>query len=539
MTTAEATVATLTAHGLNTVYALPGVHNDHLFDALQRAGDSIKVLHPRHEQGAAYMALGAALATGKPQAYSVVPGPGLLNSAAALLTAYGMNAPVLALIGQIPAAAIGRRHGHLHEIGDQGGIIARLVDHYARIDGPGEAAEKTARAIRAMFSGRPGPAALECAIDVWGKSARVPPLKPVTPPRQPKIDDDAVRKAARLLGKAKRILICAGGGAQDAALEVQLLSSMLQAPVMSYRRGRGVLDDRDPFSVNLPLGRELWGEADAVLGIGTHLLYTLTHWGVDRALKIVRVDADPKEPARIVKPDVALIGDAKPNLRRLIDALARTNMRRASRKEEMQERQAKMRRRMEKLAPQLAFLEAIRAELPEDGIFVDEVTQVGFVARLAFPVHKPRTFLSPGYQDNLGWGYATALGAQHARLDVPVVSINGDGGFLYTSNELATAMRHNIPLVAIVFADGAFGNVRRIQEEQFGNRLIASDLANPDFVKYAESFGAAGRRARNAGELRSALREAIAGREPALIEVPVGPMPSPWEFILMPRIRGR
>jgi acetolactate synthase-1/2/3 large subunit len=239
------------------------------------------------------------------------------------------------------------------------------------------------------------------------------------------------------------------------------------------------------------------------------------------------------------KPKVALIGDAAPILRRLIDALARSNPRRAARRDEMLERQAKMRARLVKLAPQLAFLAAIRAELPEDGIFVDEVTQVGFAARLAFPVHRPRTFLSPGYQDNLGWGYATALGAQHARGDVPVVSINGDGGFLYTGNELATAMRHKIPLVAIVFADGAFGNVRRIQEEQFGNRLIAADLANPDFVKYAESFGAAGRRAGDAAALRTALREAVAAREPTLIEVPVGAMPSPWEFILMSRVRGR
>ncbi|MFZ0096244.1 MAG: thiamine pyrophosphate-dependent enzyme, partial [Pseudolabrys sp.] len=185
-----------------------------------------------------------------------------------------------------------------------------------------------------------------------------------------------------------------------------------------------------------------------------------------------------------------------------------------------------------------AFLEAIRAGLPEDGIFVDEVTQVGFAARLAFPVYKPRTFLSPGYQDNLGWGYASALGAQHARPDVPVLSINGDGGFLYTGNELATAIRHRIPLVAVIFVDAAFGNVRRIQQEQFGNRLIACDLANPDFVKYAESFGAAGRRARDPDELRLALQESFARREPTLIEVPVAPMPSPWEFIQMPRVRG-
>jgi acetolactate synthase-1/2/3 large subunit len=539
MTTAEAATAALIAHGIGTVYALPGVHNDHLFDAFQRAGDRLSVVHTRHEQGAAYMALGAALATGKPQAYSAVPGPGLLNSAAALLTAHGMNAPVLALIGQIPAAMIGRGISYLHEIQDQTGIISRLVDHTARIDTPAEAPAKIAKAIRAMSSGRPGPAALECAMAVWGKRGPVAPNMPATAPRAPAIDENAIRAAARILAKAKRILIVVGGGAQDASLDVELLSGMLQAPVMSYRRGRGVLDDRSPFSVNLPIGRELWAEADAVLGIGTHMLYPLLHWGIDRDLKVVRVNADRTEPARYRKPDAAMIGNAAPILRRLIDTLARHNPRRAPRREEMQERHAKMQARLAKLAPQLAFLDAIRAELPEDGIFVDEVTQVGFAARLAFPVHKPRTFLSPGYQDPLGWGYATALGVQHARPDVPVVSINGDGGFLYTATELATAIRHRIPLIAIVFDDGAFGNVRRIQEEQFGNRLIASDLANPDFVKFAESVGVIGLRARSPDELRACLREAISRRRPAVIEVPVGPMPSPWEFILMPPVRGR
>jgi acetolactate synthase-1/2/3 large subunit len=537
MSTAEATVATLLSHGINTVYALPGVHNDHLFDAFQQAGDKLSVVHARHEQGAAYMALGAALATGKPQTYSVVPGPGLLNSGAALLTAYGMNAPVLALIGQIPAEAIGKGMGHLHEIRDQAGIIARLVDHSARIDGPAEAPAKVAKAIASMHQGRPGPAALECAIDIWGKRGNTGTIPSPAPPRAPRIADDAIRAAAKLLGKAKRILIVAGGGAQDASAEVTQLSDMLQAPVLGYRRGRGVLDSRNPFSITLPLGHELWAEADAILAVGTRL-NPMTAWGIDKNLPIVRIDADPEEPSRYRKPKVALIGDAAPILRKLIDALAKTNIKRASRRDEMQGRQVKVRERLNKLSPQLAFLEVIRAELPEDGILVDEVTQLGFAARLAFPVYKPCTFLSPGFQDNLGWGYATALGAQHARPDVPVLSINGDGGFMYTANEMATAVRHKIPLVAIVFADGHFGNVKRIQEELFAGREIANDLANPDFVKFADSFGAAGRRAHTPAELGAALRQAIAAREPTLIEVPVGAMPSPWEFIHMPRNRG-
>ncbi|MGB6541797.1 MAG: thiamine pyrophosphate-dependent enzyme [Xanthobacteraceae bacterium] len=542
MTTGEAVVAALLAHGLDAIYVLPGIHNDDLFDALAKnqrakAGAKLRTVHTRHEQGAAYMALGAALATGKPQAYCVVPGPGLLNSAAALLTAYGMNAPVLALFGQIPQDAIGRGLAHLHEIRDQAGIISRLVGWSARIGAPQEAPRLIAEAMQSMFAGRPGPAALECAIDVWGRSGAVAPQAPLPIP-DPPIDEDAIKAAAKRLGAAKRPLIVPGGGAQDASAEVTRLAHLLQAPVLSYRRGRGVLDDRDPLAVNLPIGRDLWAEADVVLAVGTHLHMPFLHWGIDGDLAIVRVDADPQEPARFAEPAVALVGSAKPILRRLLDVLPAHSGRRPSRTEEMRGRHARMNKRLAKLAPQLSYLAAIRAELPEDGIFVDEVTQVGFASRLAFPVYRPRTYLSPGYQDNLGFGFATALGAQDARRDVPVVSISGDGGFLFTASEMATAMRHRIPLVTVLFNDGAFGNVRRIQEERYGNRLIASDLANPDFVAFAKSFGAEAVRVKGASQLQSALRRALAHRDgPTLIEVPVGAMPSPWEFILMGRAR--
>jgi acetolactate synthase-1/2/3 large subunit len=539
MTTAEAVVEAMAAHGIDTIYALPGVQNDMLFEALFKAGERMRTVHTRHEQGAAYMALGAALATARPSAYAVVPGPGLLNSAAALLTAYSMNAPVLALIGEIPDSDIGRRLGHLHEIRDQAGIIKRLVDHSVLIRKPQDAPPQVAEAMRAMATGRPGPASLQCAIDVWGKSGPVVPHETL-PARQPKIDESAIRKAAKLLGSAKNPMIVCGGGALAASAEVTALSATLQAPVLGYRRGRGVLDSRNPLSVTLPLGRELWGEADVVVGVGSRMLMQFRQWGMDKRIKIIRIDADADEPGRLHQPAVALIGDSGPILRRLLDALPAHNAKRPLRTADMAGRQAAWDSKLrDGIGPQMAYLDAIRAELPEDGILVDEVTQMGFAARLAFPVYKPNTFLSPGYQDNLGWGFATALGAQDARRDVPVVAISGDGGFMFTSNEMATAVRHRIPLTTIVFNDGAFGNVRRIQQERFGNRLIASDLANPDFVKFAESFGAVGERARGPEELRAALRRALARRDgPTLIEVPVGPFPSPWPFIFAPAIRG-
>src|SRR3954468_6260110 len=330
MTTAEAIVASLIAHGLDTIYGLPGVQNDHLFDALFKAADRIRTIHTRHEQGAAYMALGAALATGKRQAFAVVPGPGLLNASAALLTAYSMNAPVLALVGQIPARDIGRKLGQLHEINDQAGIITRLVDHSALIRSAEDAPCMVAEAFRAMASGRPGPAALECPIDVWGRPGQVLHQQPLPAPELA-IDEDALRDAARRLGAAKNPLIVVGGGAQDASPEVTTLAEMLQAPVLcGFRRGQGVLDSRNPLSVTLPLGRELWGEADVVLAVGTRLFFQHTTWGVDDDLAIIAVNADPEEPTKHRKPAVALIGDAAPILRRLIDLVGAHNAKRAS-----------------------------------------------------------------------------------------------------------------------------------------------------------------------------------------------------------------
>src|ERR1051325_8101217 len=344
MTTAEAIVASLIRHGLDTIYALPGVQNDHLFDALFKFSERIRTVHTRHEQGAAYMALGAALATGARQAYAVVPGPGLLNSSAALLTAYSMNAPVLALVGQIPDRDIGRKLGHLHEINDQAGILARLVDHAALVPDAAAAPRMVAEAFRAMATGRPGPAALECAINVWGRPGNVTLCDPL-PVEQPAIDEDALRDAGKRLAAAKNPMIVVGGGAQDASPEVTTLAELLQAPVLcGFRRGQGVLDSRNPLAVTLPLGRELWAEADVVLAVGTRLFFQHTAWGIDDVLAIFAVTAARGEPGKHRNPAVALSGDAAPILRRLIDALPA--QKRKSRTEEMNERHAKWRKRL-------------------------------------------------------------------------------------------------------------------------------------------------------------------------------------------------
>jgi acetolactate synthase-1/2/3 large subunit len=538
LSTAEATVETLIQAGVDKVFALPGVHNDALFDAFHGARDRLKVLHTRHEQTSAYMALGAAMATGKPQVFSVVPGPGFLNAGAAMLTAQTANAPVLGLIGQIPQRDIDRGHGHLHELRDQIGIARHFSKYADRIRAAADAPRLVNEALSAATRGRKGPAVLECAIDVWGRKSAVRLAPAFTEPLPAPVDTDAVERAAKLIGAAKRPLIVVGGGALDASAAVTALAEMLEAPVVAYRRGAGVVSARHRLAVNLPIGHRLWKDADLVVGIGTRLLIQQSQWGVDKDLKIVRIDVDPEEPERMFRPDVALVGDARLCAEALLERLPAHNLKRPSRAEEVSGHRAWLADRLSRLEPQMSYLSAMRRALPEDGVLVDEVTQIGFAARLAFPIDKPRTYLSPGHQDNLGWGYGTALGVKAALPDTPVLATAGDGGLLYQIGELATAAQHGLAVVVVVFDNGLYGNVKLIQRESFGSRFIANELANPDFAKVAESFGVAAYRARNAAELETALNSAFALGKPALVHAPCGEMPSPWDMILMPRVRG-
>jgi acetolactate synthase-1/2/3 large subunit len=535
----DAVVQALIAHGIKSIYCLPGIQNDHLFNALFDAGEAIGVIHTRHEQGAAYMALGAALATGKPQVFSVVPGPGLLNATAALATAQSTSAPVLALSGQIPSRFIGKGHGMLHEIPDQIGILKTLTKWTARIERPQDAPALVAQAFQYLTSGRPRPVGLEIAPDILQARADIDPAAPL-PPLAQALDEDAVARAAKLLGEAERPLIFVGGGALDAAREVKALAERLGAPVATYRRGKGVMDDRHPLAQVLTGGHALWATADVVLAVGTRLQWPTAVWGTDDKLKIIKVDADPDEIERIARPEIGLVGDAAAVLARLNEHLRHLPPERPERVAASRAVKEQIARKLSAaLGPQDAYCRAIRDVLPDNGVLVEELTQVAYASRVLYEARHPRSFITSGYQGTLGWGVATALGVKHALGDVPVLSINGDGGFMFTVQELATAVRHRIALVTVVFNDAAYGNVRRMQIDVHGNRVIGSDLANPDFVKLGESFGILSLRAGSPDALRGALEKAFAANEPALIEVPVGDMPFPWPYIDLPRVRGK
>ena len=539
MTGGKALVEMLRRHGVDTIFALPGVQNDALFIAFYDAGDALRVIHTRHEQGAAYMAYGYARASGKVGAYAVVPGPGLLNTTAALSTAYAANAPVLCISGQIPSDLISRGFGLLHEIPDQLGILRALTKWAARINHPIETGKLVNEAFRQLHDGRPRPVALEMPLDVMALTTELalPAADAPSAPTMP--DPELIDKAASLLAESEKPLLFVGSGALAAGEEVLAIAERQEAPVVSFTGGKGIVSDRHYLAQSAPAGHELWREADVVLAVGTRLHQPQVRWGFDADLKLIRIDIDPIEIARIQKPTLGIVADAKPALAALHRALEGRGPRGQSRKEELEALKSRTLAKLaDRLGPQCEYLEAIRAELPDDGIYVEDLTQVGYVGRVAFPVYHPRTYIHSGYQGTLGFGFATALGAKVGRPDLPVVSISGDGGFMYNVQELSTAVKHGIDIVAIVFADGAYGNVRRMQKEDYGNRLIGVDLHNPQFPKMAESFGVAGVRTTSPEGLRRELAAALKRRGTTLIEVAVGEMPDPWKHLVLPRVRG-
>jgi acetolactate synthase-1/2/3 large subunit len=522
--------------GQATVFGIPGVQTYGLFDALYEVRDRIRLIYPRHEQATAYMAFGYAKTTGRVGVFSVVPGPGVLNAGAAVCSAYGASAPVLCVTGQVPSAFIGSGKGHLHELPDQLATMRSIMKWAARIDHPAEAPAAVAEAFRRMSTGRPRPVGLEMPWDVFGMVAPVTLLPPPPHYAQIEVDPEALTRAARLLNSARNPMIMVGGGAQHAAAEVLELAELLQAPVVPFRSGRGVVADDHYLGFTCASGFKRWADTDVLIGIGSRLELQWFRWpNAPKDLKIINIDIDPAQMPR-VKPTVPIVGDARLGARGLIAAVMNEAGSRASRRAEFMAVKAATHTDIQRIQPHVAYLEAMRDVLPRDGYFVEEICQTGFTSYFGFPVYQPRTFVSCGHQGTLGFGYSTSLGVKAAHPDKPVLSISGDGGFMFGVQELATAVQHGIHVVSVVFNNGAFGNVMRDQQDRFGGHVIAAQLRNPDFVRLAESFGMAGYRVKTPAELRRTLEHAFAADAPALIEVQVERTQevSPWGLLMPP-----
>lgn len=538
MTGGEALARQLAREGATDVFGIPGVQLDYAMDGLAQLGDHVKYVATRHEQAASYMADGYARSTGNVGVCMVVPGPGVLNASAGLATAYACSSPVLCVSGQIPSRAIGRGLGLLHEIPDQSGVIRGLTKWSDLATSPEQVPAMVRTAVDELHSGRPRPVAVEIPPDVLEARGDVELLRPrsggaaeaaggVVGP-----DPELLAKAASLLRSARRPVIYAGGGvvAAGASDQLQVLAEALEAPVVMTPNGRGALSDRHRLALTSIGGPHVLADADVVLVVGSRFL---TPRGVPMSVApgtaVVALNADPADLGGPRELALALHGDAGLGMDGLIervDGLAPRPPR-----DDLEEIRGWCAAEIARFEPQASWVRALREAVPDDGVLVAELTQVAYLARAAYPVYQPRTYIGPGYQGTLGFGFPTALGAKAADPDRAVVSVTGDGGFGYGLQELATARQYDIGLVTVVFNDSAYGNVRRDQRHKFGSRFIGTELRNPDFVALAEAFGVGAERVSSPERLAAALRQATAANEPHVIEVPVDEMPDPWGLL--------
>jgi acetolactate synthase-1/2/3 large subunit len=444
------------------------------------------------------------------------------------------------MTGQVMSEFLGKGRGHLHELPDQLATLKSIVKYADRIEDPANTSAQMNEAFRQMQSGRPGPASIEMCWDTMAKSWDVEIGPGNDTIDKPAVNEDQVNDAADLISGAKNIMIMCGGGAQHASAEIRDLAEMLGASVTTFRSGRGIVSEDSAWGVSSAAAHLLWQDTDLLIGIGSRLEMQYMRWEsmahyIDRppegGPKLIRIDIDPQEMQRF-KPDVAVVADAADATRALIEKAGKKGFK-SGNLDRIAEAKAQARKSIEEIQPQISYLDTIREVLPRDGYLVEELCQVGFASNFGFAVYEPRTYVTTGYQGTLGFGFPTAIGVKAGVPDKAVVSIIGDGGFMFGMPELASAAQHDIGLVTIVFNNNSFGNVRRDQQERFDNHLIGADLDNPDFVKLAESFGVAGYKVESAEELKPALAKAIDEDKPAIIEVLIerGSEASPWKYI--------
>jgi acetolactate synthase I/II/III large subunit len=534
LTGGEALAKQLAREGIRVVFGLPGVQ---LYGAIAGLRDepSITFITTRHEQATTYMADGYARAGGGIGAALVVPGPGLLNAAAGLSTAYSASSPVLMIAGQVPRRNIGRDVGVLHEVNDQMEAMAGVTKWRRRILEVSDVAGGVRAAVRQLKSGRPRPVHIELPPDVLEEEGDVTLLPPAEGDRAA-APEAAIARMVEMLLAAQRPVIYAGGGAIQSGAHDALvaIAEHLQAGIATTAEGKGVVNETSDLS----LGAALWPKnplrrhldaADLVLVVGSRLALA----GLQPGQQVIQVDVDPDEIGRNHGLTFGVVGDARLTLERMLERL-RAAAPRSSRKAEREALRAEL-AALDTQEPNSPILKSLRAATPEDAIVVAGMTQIGYYSRPFWPVYRPRTYLTSSYSGNLGFEYPTALGAKVACPDRPVIAICGDGGFMYNAQEMSTAVKYGINAVAVVFNDEAFGNVSRDLDEAWGGTFSA-ELKNPDFMKLADAYGVVGLRAEKPTDVGDLVRKALSLQRPALIEVRVGRMARPAFFAPLKRL---
>ncbi|CAI8013526.1 Probable acetolactate synthase large subunit [Geodia barretti] len=516
MTGAQALIQSLVREGVEVVFGLPGVQIMEAYNAFYDQ-PGIRLITVRHEQSAGYMADGYARTTGRVGVALVVPGPGALNAAAAIGTAFAASSPVLLVSGQIDSNSLGQRKGALHEVNDQLDVFKPITKWNARTTKPEEIPRLVHMAVQHTLDGRPRPVEIEIPFDVLPASADMELLEREGTVKQAP-DPAKVKQAAELLARAERPLIWAGGGCREADITTELadLAEALNAPVITTPEGKGAIAENHPLS----LGTFYYGhgpayyslpQADVILAIGSRMnMNPRTPWSLHSGQTVIQIDADPEELGRNVEPQVGMVADAKQGVNELLAELGGSTKASQWNNGEMVEIRRQAAEDLRRLAPlQVEIIETMREELADDAIMVAGTTEVAYWGHLAFPVLKPRSYLTSSYFATLGYAFPTALGAKVGNPNRQVVATIGDGGFMYASSELSTAVQEGINVVTLVFNNGLLGASRADQMNRYQGRTIGTELHNPDFAQLAQVYGALGLKLDDRRELGPALHDAL------------------------------
>ena len=531
MTGGEAVVRSLAAHNVDTVFGIPGTHNLGIYDALRAMG-GIRHILARHEQGAAFMADGYARASGEVGVCISTTGPAALNTLASLGTAFSDSSPVLCIASQIPAEGIGLDKGYLHECQDQLGSFAPVTKWRARADTVESIPGVMREAFAQMLSGRPRPTAVEIPCDTLDESEEVTMPAPAAVDR-PAPDPEQVERAARLLRAARRPVIWAGGGviSSSAGAEVRRLAERLQAPIFTTVLGKGAVADDHPLAAGAtilhPAARAFLAESDLMLAVGTRFTEEETdRWGLCLPDSLIHIDIDSDEIDRNYPATVGVVGDARAALQLINTQLQDLRRQENGSAAGIAKLRQKIWRYCQARAPEgVELVQTLRKALPRDTIIVSDLTVAAYWCRRLLDIYEPRTNIYPWGFCTLGFGLPAAIGAKVARPDRPVVVLCGDGGFLFNCQELAVAAQFDVPIVALVFNDSAYGVLKPQQMARYG-QAHAVDLVNPDFVALAGAFGVDGCRVTSIEQLGPAVAKAIEADRSALIELP-GTLPWP------------
>jgi len=526
-TGAEVLISGLREHGIRHVFGYPGGQLTPLYDALYQE-PGIRHILARDEQAAGFMADGYARATGEPGVCLAVCGPGVLNAATPLATAFTDSIPVLLISGQVPQAGRGSRSGYYHE-NDQLDACASFTKWQACLDDVQNIRPQLDLAMSALTSGRPGPVLLEIPLDVL----RAEPAHHLFPSQPTMISSPSVRREeieslAELVQGWQKPLILAGGGVIAAGAEKTLLqvAERLGAPVFHTLMGKGVVPADHPLAAELPWFQAtsdltemgpflspLFSEADGLLAVGCRFSQVSTAgWKLPMPPALVHIDVDRSEIGRHYPVTLGIHADAQQALSRLLEILP-TPMRKPWAPPPRSRRPWRL--------PGLDLLGPLRRVLPRDAIICADITRLAYIMLAEFPVYQPRTFLHPAGFVSMGYGLPAALGAKAAFRERTVVTVVGDGGFLMSGMELATAVQEKLPVIVILINDNCLTLIKAIQERRYEKRFLGVDLHNPDFGVFAKAFGVPYWRTDSDSTFESALREAVATQQSALIEVQI------------------